>query len=86
MERITAKAGAVLVQPELPRHGYCLVVKGELRAERAEPDGARITMGCLLYTSVSSQAYAEFLARLDRPPQPNPRLRRTLETPAPWEK
>jgi signal transduction histidine kinase len=45
VERITAKAGAVLVQPELPRHGYCLVVKGELRAERAEPDGARITMG-----------------------------------------
>jgi len=36
--------------------------------------------------AVSSQAYAEFLARLDRPPQPNPRLRRTLETPAPWEK
>jgi uncharacterized protein (DUF1778 family) len=31
-------------------------------------------------------AYAEFLARLDAPPRPNARLRRTLETPAPWEK
>jgi uncharacterized protein (DUF1778 family) len=31
-------------------------------------------------------AYAEFLARLDAPPRPNSRLRRTLETPAPWEK
>jgi uncharacterized protein (DUF1778 family) len=31
-------------------------------------------------------AYAEFLARLDAPPRPNGRLRRTLETPAPWEK
>jgi len=36
--------------------------------------------------SVSPKAYAEFLARLDMPPQPNSRLRRALETPAPWEK
>jgi len=36
--------------------------------------------------SVSPKAYAEFLARLDKPPQPNERLRRTLKTPAPWEK
>lgn len=35
---------------------------------------------------VSAKAYAEFLARLDAPPQPNPRLRRTLQMPAPWEK
>ena len=36
--------------------------------------------------SVSPKAYAEFLARLDKPPQPNERLRRSLQTPAPWEK
>ena len=36
--------------------------------------------------AVSPKAYAEFLARLDAPPQPNPRLRRSLETSAPWEK
>lgn len=36
--------------------------------------------------SVSPKAYAEFLTRLDMPPQPNSRLRRALETPAPWEK
>jgi uncharacterized protein (DUF1778 family) len=36
--------------------------------------------------AVSPKAYAEFLARLDRPPQPNPRLRRSLRTAAPWEK
>ena len=35
---------------------------------------------------VSPRAYADFLARLDMPPQPNPRLRRALETQAPWEK
>jgi len=34
---------------------------------------------------VSPKAYAEFLARLDAPPQPNERLRRSLQTPAPWE-
>jgi uncharacterized protein (DUF1778 family) len=35
---------------------------------------------------VNPKAYAEFLARLDTPPPPNARLRRTLQTPAPWEK
>ncbi|MGH9598646.1 MAG: DUF1778 domain-containing protein [Terracidiphilus sp.] len=36
--------------------------------------------------AVDSRAYNEFLARLDAPPQPNARLRRTLETVPPWEK
>lgn len=35
--------------------------------------------------TASPEAYAEFLARLDRPPQPNERLRRTMQTPAPWD-
>jgi uncharacterized protein (DUF1778 family) len=35
---------------------------------------------------VSPKAYAEFLKRLDVPPRPNARLRRALQTPAPWEK
>ena len=35
--------------------------------------------------SVTPEAYAEFLARLDAPPQPNERLRRTMQTPAPWD-
>jgi len=34
--------------------------------------------------SVSAEAYAEFLRRLDAPAQPNERLRRTLQTPLPW--
>lgn len=34
---------------------------------------------------VGSQAYSEFLARLDAPPEPNERLRRSLTKPAPWE-
>jgi len=35
--------------------------------------------------TVSPKAYAEFMARLDAPPQPNERLRKTLRTVAPWE-
>lgn len=35
--------------------------------------------------TVSPKAYAEFLMRLDAPPQPNERLRRTMGTSAPWE-
>lgn len=30
-------------------------------------------------------AYEQFLARLDAPPHPNDRLRRTLTTKAPWD-
>ena len=36
--------------------------------------------------TVGSKAYAQFLERLDAPPQPNERLRRALQTPAPWER
>ena len=35
--------------------------------------------------TVSRKAYAEFLARLDAPPNPNERLRRTMRSKAPWE-
>jgi uncharacterized protein (DUF1778 family) len=36
--------------------------------------------------AVDPGTYAKFLARLDAPPKPNARLRRSLETTAPWEK
>jgi uncharacterized protein (DUF1778 family) len=35
--------------------------------------------------TVSPKAYAEFVARLDAPPKPNERLKRTMRTPAPWD-
>jgi uncharacterized protein (DUF1778 family) len=34
---------------------------------------------------VSPEVYAEFVSRLEAPPRPNARLRRTMRTPAPWE-
>ena len=36
--------------------------------------------------SVSPEAYSQFLARLDMPPKPNARLRKTMQTPPPWER
>jgi uncharacterized protein (DUF1778 family) len=35
--------------------------------------------------AVSPRAYAAFLKRLDAPPKPNERLRRTMRTSAPWD-
>jgi len=35
--------------------------------------------------TVSPQAFEQFLARLDMPPNPNDRLRKTMLTSAPWE-
>ena len=35
--------------------------------------------------AASPQAYEQFLARLDMPPQPNERLRKTMQTLAPWD-
>ena len=32
-----------------------------------------------------AEAFEAFRARLDEPPRPNERLRRSLQTPAPWE-
>src|SRR4051812_31068171 len=36
--------------------------------------------------TVSPAAYAEFVKRLDAPPQPNERLRRTMKVNARWER
>ena len=36
--------------------------------------------------SVSPQAFAQFQARLDLPPNANVQLRKTMLTPAPWER
>jgi uncharacterized protein (DUF1778 family) len=36
--------------------------------------------------TVSPEAYAEFVKRLDAPPRPNERLRRTMKVKARWER
>jgi uncharacterized protein (DUF1778 family) len=35
--------------------------------------------------AVSPETYAAFLARLDEAPKPNERLRRTIQSAAPWD-
>ncbi|MEN9867158.1 MAG: hypothetical protein RL748_2748 [Pseudomonadota bacterium] len=37
----------------------------------------------LLY--LTEAAWAQFLARLDAPPAPNENLKKTMQTPAPWD-
>ena len=54
-----------------------------LDAARAAAEETLLDQALLM---VSQEAYAEFVARLDRPPAPNPRLQETLRTPAPWDK
>lgn len=36
--------------------------------------------------TVDPKTYAAFVAKLDAPPKPNERLRRTMRTAAPWER
>jgi signal transduction histidine kinase len=45
VERVKAKAGAVLVEPGDPERFYWLVIEGEMRAERTEPDGSITLVG-----------------------------------------
>jgi uncharacterized protein (DUF1778 family) len=54
-----------------------------LEAARSAAEEALLDQAII---SASPDAYATFLARLDMPPQPNERLRKTMQTPAPWEK
>ena len=59
-----------------PRADFILDAE-RLAAEEALPDQMLIV--------ASRESYAEFLTRLDQPPQPNGRLCKTMQTPAPWD-
>ncbi|ACT11897.1 conserved hypothetical protein [Pectobacterium carotovorum subsp. carotovorum PC1] len=55
---------------------------------RTEPDEQAVTEETLIDQPIimtGSDAYQEFLARLDQPPAPNAALCKTMQTPAPWE-
>jgi signal transduction histidine kinase len=45
VERIRAKAGSVLAEPGQRLRRYLVVLDGEIRTERPEPDGSRTVMG-----------------------------------------
>ena len=52
--------------------------------EAAERRAEEVLLDQTIFT-VSSEVYAEFLARLDAPPQPNEKLKRMMSAKAPWD-
>lgn len=54
-----------------------------LDAARAAAEEALLDQTAI---TANAKAYAAFLARLNMPPRPNKRLRKTMQTPAPWDK
>jgi len=60
--------------------------EGANRAVDAARQAAEETLLDQALIRVSPQAYAEFVARLDRPVAPNARLQKTLQSPAPWDR
>ncbi len=53
---------------------------------RAARQAAEETLLDRAVIAISPEAYDEFLRRLDAPAQPNERLRKTMQAPAPWAK
>ena len=51
----------------------------------AARQAAQTTLLDQVHVQLSSQAFAAFLQRLEAPAQPNEYLRKTMQTPAPWE-
>ena len=78
------------IKPELRRMiDRAAEISGKNRTEfvlTAARNAAQDTLLDQTNLEVSPKAYAAFLERLDAPPAPNARLRRSLETAAPWEK
>jgi uncharacterized protein (DUF1778 family) len=54
-----------------------------LEAARAAAEDALLDQTII---SATPEAYAAFLERLDAPPQPNERLRKTMQAKLPWAK
>lgn len=70
-----------VIDPATEIHGKtCTDFISEASNHRAE--GALLDQTVLI---VSPEVYAEFLARLDGPAQPNRQLTRTMTTKAPWD-
>ncbi|MFO0344676.1 MAG: DUF1778 domain-containing protein [Labrys sp. (in: a-proteobacteria)] len=63
-------------------------VQGKTRTDfilEAARRAAEETMLDRTLVQVSPEAYDTFLARLDAPPAPNDRLKKTMQVKAPWE-
>jgi uncharacterized protein (DUF1778 family) len=58
--------------------------RSEFMLEAACREAETILLDCR-YFGLSTDAFKRFTAMLDRPPASNPKLRRLLQTKAPWE-
>jgi len=56
----------------------------DFMVEASERRAEEVLLDRTIFT-VSPEIYAEFLARLDEPAQPNERLKRTMSSKAPWD-
>lgn len=56
----------------------------DFMVEASERRAEEVLLDHTVFT-VSAEIYAEYLARLDAPTQPNERLARTMKTKAPWD-
>ena len=45
VDRVTVRAGGVVMEPQRPVRFYWVVLVGEIKADRQEPDGSRTTVG-----------------------------------------
>src|ERR1035437_6016018 len=45
VDRVTLRAGGVVMEPQRPVRFYWVVLVGEIKADRQEPDGSRTTVG-----------------------------------------
>jgi uncharacterized protein (DUF1778 family) len=101
LRRAILSAMATTSQKPVPRDSLNLRIKPDLRGlidraagltgkNRTDFEAARRAAEDALLDrtvfTVSPKAYAEFLARLDAPPQPSERLRRTMRTKALWDR
>jgi uncharacterized protein (DUF1778 family) len=63
-------------------------VRGKNRSEfvlEAARNAAETALFDQAILSATPEAYDAFIARLDEPPKPNERLRKTMNTQAPWD-
>jgi uncharacterized protein (DUF1778 family) len=90
--RKQSKAGTIHIRVEPTKRDVidrAAAIAGKDRSafmlEAAYREAERVLLDRRLF-ALDDEAYAEFMAAIDAPPADNPRLRKLLVTPAPWEK
>jgi len=87
-ETIKREALNIRIKPEVRRLiDWAAQLEGKNRTDFVLDAARRAAEETLLDRTVfmvSPKVYRDFLARLDKSPKPNARLRRSMRTPVPW--